>query len=74
MPKKVHIVTELLQECSEIPVNLIQEKIRNETKIPWCTSIKKIVIDDLNDYSKTLQNKGVSVNVAENLIHHFYSD
>ena len=34
----------------------------------------KIVIDDLNDYSKALQNKGVLVNVAENLIHPFYSE
>jgi hypothetical protein len=72
MPRQVHIVAELLLEHSEIPINLIQEKIRNETKIPWCNSIKEIVVDDLTEYCKSLKRKGVSVNVVENLIQHFY--
>ena len=74
MPKKVHIVAELLLEGSEIPVKFIREKIRNETKIPWCNSIKEIVIDDLSDYCKSLQKKGVSIKVVENLIKHFYNE
>ncbi len=74
MRKKVHIVAELLLEGSENSLKFIQEKIRNETKIPWCDSIKEIVIEDLNDYCKFLQKRGLSINVVENLIQHFYTD
>ena len=74
MRKKVQIVAELLLESSEFSVKFIQEKIRNETKIPWCNSIKKIVVDDLSDYCKSLQKNGVSINVVENLIQHFYNE
>ena len=74
MRKKVHIVAELLLEGSENSLKFIQEKIRNETKIPWCDSIKEIVIEDLNDYCNFLQKRGLSINVVENLIQHFYTD
>lgn len=74
MHKKVHIVAELRLDNSDIPVTLIQEKILNETKIPWCNSIKEIVIDDLNDYCESLEKKGVSINVVQKLIQHFYNE
>lgn len=74
MPRKVRIVAELMLENSDIPINLIEEKIRNETKIPWCTSIDKIVIDDINDYCESLQKKGVSDHIIRNLMQHFYRE
>ncbi len=74
MAKKVHIVAELLQEHSDLPVTLIQEKIRNESTIPWCNPIKEILVDDLNGYCKSLQNKGVSINVVKHLIQNFYNE
>ena len=74
MPRKVRIVAELMLENSDIPINLIEEKIRNETKIPWCTSIDKIVIDDISDYCESLQKKGVSDHIIRNLMQHFYRE
>lgn len=74
MPKKVQIRAELLLDSIDTPVYLIEQTIRNEAKIPWCTSIGEIVIDDINDYCESLEKKGVSSNVVKNLIHHFYSE
>lgn len=74
MVKTVHIVAELMLENSAIPVNLIKERIRSESKIPWCTSIKDIVVEDLKDYCDSLKKKGVSISVIENLIQHFYNE
>jgi len=74
MVKTVHIVAELMLENSAMPINLIHERIRSETIIPWCTSIKEIVIEDLKDYCESLKKKGVSISVIENLIQHVYNE
>lgn len=74
MVKTVHIVAELMLENSEMPINLIQERILNETKIPLCNSIKEITVDDMKDYCESLKKKGVSISVIDNLIQHFYNE
>jgi len=68
VPKRVYILAELLSEASKTPTVQLEEKIRNETKIPWCNVIKEITIDDMNDYCTNLQKYGVSSSVARNLM------
>lgn len=66
-------MAELSLVSSETSDDSIRQAIRNKAKIPWCTSIDEIVIEDMNDYCKLLQQKGVSTTVVRNLIH-FYTE
>jgi len=68
MTKKVHIIAELLPETSETSFNQIEETIRTEAKIPFCTEIKKVKIDDIDESYRSLKMHGVSGNVAKNII------
>ena len=68
MAKKVHIIIDLLPEASEASPVQIEEKIRNEAKIPLCQSIKEVVIEDTKESYMKLTKQGVSSNVARNLL------
>ena len=68
MPKRVHILAELLSEASATPITQIEKTIRTEAKIPWCTAIKEITIDDMHEYCENLQKQGISSSVARNLM------
>jgi hypothetical protein len=44
MPKKAIITIDLVEESSETPNSQIEQEIRTDTQIPWCTKINKIEI------------------------------
>ena len=68
MTKKVHIIAELLPETSKMPITQIEETIRTEAKIPCCTEIKEVTIEDIDESYKNLKKHGVSDNAARNLM------
>ncbi len=68
MVKKIHIIVNLLPEACEVSTGQIEEKIRNEAKIPWCKSIEEVSIEDAEESIRNLKKQGVSSNVARNLV------
>ena len=68
MVKKAHIIINLLPEASKASTIQIEEKIRNEAKIPWCKNIEEVSIEDTEASYIELKNHGVSSNVARNLV------
>ncbi len=68
MYKKAHIIINLLPEASNVSPMQIEEKIRNEAKIPWCQEIDKVSIEDIEASYKKLKKHGISSNVARNLM------
>lgn len=68
MCKKALIVINLLPEASKASTIQIEEKIRNEAKIPWCKNIEEISIEDIEASYMKLKKHGISSNVARNLV------
>jgi len=68
MIKKAHIVINLLHEASNTSAIQIEEKIKNEAKIPWCKDIEKVLVEDIDASYVNLKNHGISSNVAKNLM------
>ena len=68
MVKKAYIVINLLPEVSNASIIQIEEKIKNEAKIPWCKEIEKVTIEDIDSSYMNLKNHGISSNVAKNLM------
>jgi len=68
MVKKAHIIINLLPEASKASTIQIEEKIRNEAKIPWCKNIEEVSIVDVEASYMKLKNHGISSNVARNLV------
>jgi len=68
MVKKVHILINLLPEASNTSIIQIEEKIKNEAKIPWCKEIEKVTIEDIGSSYMNLKNHGISSKVLRNLV------
>jgi hypothetical protein len=68
MVKKVHITINLLPEASEASISEIEEKIRNEAKIPWCNNIEEVSVEDAEASYMKLKKHGISSNVARNVV------
>jgi hypothetical protein len=68
MVKKIHIIVSLLPEASAASTGQIEEKIRNEAKIPWCKNIEEVSVEDSEETIMNLKKQGVSNNVAKNLL------
>jgi hypothetical protein len=68
MAKKAHITVNLLPEASNVSTIQIEERIRNEAKIPWCNNIEEVSIEDSEASYMKLKKHGVSSNVARNLV------
>jgi hypothetical protein len=68
MVKKVIIVINLLPEASKSSNNQIEEKIRNEAKIPLCSKIEQVSVEDTKESYMKLKKHGISSNVARNLV------
>lgn len=68
MVKKIHIIANLLPEASDALSDQIEKKIRNEAKIPCCTNIEEVTIEDTEETIINLTKQGVSSNVARNLV------
>jgi hypothetical protein len=68
MVKKAHIVINLLPGVYNASIIQIEEKIKNDAKIPWCTEIEKVTIEDIDSSYMNLKNHGISSNVAKNLM------
>ena len=68
MVKKAHIVISLLDEASKVSTTLIKEKIRNDTKIPWCNEIEEVSIKDIEASYLKLKKQGISSDVARTLV------
>lgn len=68
MVKKVHITINLLPEASEASIIEIEEKIRNEAKIPWCNNIDEVSVEDAEASYIKLKKHGISSNVARNVV------
>ena len=68
MVKKVHITINLLPEASEASIIEIEEKIRNEAKIPWCNNIEEVSVEDAEASYIKLKKHGISSNVARNVV------
>jgi len=73
MVKKAHIVINLLPEASKASTIQIEERIRNEAKIPWCNKIEEVSIEDTEASYMKLKKHGISSNVARNLVD-FYTE
>jgi len=68
MVKKAHIIINLLPEASKASIIQIEEKIRNEAKIPLCKNIEEVSIEDVEASYMKLKKHGISSNVARNLV------
>jgi len=68
MVKKAHIIINLQPEASKASIIQIEEKIRNEAKIPWCNQIEEVSIVDVEASYMKLKKHGISSNVARNLV------
>ena len=68
MVKKAHITINLLPEASETSPIQIEERIKNEAKIPWCNNIEEVSIEDIEASYMNLKKHGISSNVAQNLV------
>jgi hypothetical protein len=68
MLKKAYIILNLLPEASNASIIQIEEKIKNDAKIPWCKEIEKVTIVDIESSYINLKNHGVSNNVAKNVM------
>ena len=68
MVKKAYIILNLLPEASNASIIQIEEKIKNEAKIPLCKEIEKVIIEDIESSYMNLKNHGVSNNVAKNIM------
>jgi len=68
MVKKAHIIINLLPEASKASIIQIEEKIRNEAKIPLCKNIEEVSIEDVEESYMKLKKHGISSNVARNLV------
>jgi hypothetical protein len=68
MVKKAHIIINLQPEASKASIIQIEEKIRNEAKIPWCNQIEEVLIVDVEASYMKLKKHGISSNVARNLV------
>lgn len=68
MVKKVHITINLLPEASKASIIEIEEKIRNEAKIPWCNNIEEVSVEDAEASYMKLKKHGISSNVARNVV------
>jgi len=68
MCKKALIVINLLPEASKASTIQIEERIRNEAKIPWCNKIEEVSIEDTEASYMKLKKHGISSNVARNLV------
>jgi hypothetical protein len=68
MVKKAHITINLLPEASKKSDSQIEEKIRNEAKIPLCSNIEKVSVEDTEESYNNLKKHGISSNVARNLV------
>ena len=68
MAKKAHITVNLLPEASEASTIQIEERIRNEAKIPWCKNIERVLVDNTESSYMKLRSHGISSNVARNLV------
>jgi hypothetical protein len=68
MVKKAHITVNLLPEASKASIIEIEERIRDEAKIPWCKNIEEVSIEDVEASYIELKNHGISSNVARNLV------
>jgi hypothetical protein len=67
MVKKAHIIINLLSEASDVLIIQIEEKIRNEAKIPLCKEIEKVAIEDIESSYINLKKHGFSNIVAKTL-------
>lgn len=68
MTKKATIIINLLPEASTSTKVQIEEEIRTGANIPWCKSIEKIAIEDIETIFKNLEKQGVSANAAQALM------
>jgi len=68
MVKKVHIIINLLPEASTTSNIHIEEKIRNEAKIPWCSNIEQVSVEDTEESYMKLKKHGISSKVARNVV------
>jgi hypothetical protein len=68
MVKKAHITINLLPEASKASNTQIEEKIRNEAKIPLCNNIEQVSVEDTEESYMKLKKHGISSNVARNLV------
>jgi hypothetical protein len=68
MVKKAHIIINLLPEASKTSNIQIEEKIRNEAKIPLCNNIEQVSVEDTEASYMKLKKHGISSNVARNLV------
>lgn len=68
MLKKANIHIKLHPEATSTSINEIESRIKKESKIPFCTEIQEVTIDDPEDSYVNLKKQGVSSNVARNLV------
>jgi len=68
MPKKANIIIHLQPEASSAPIDEVKSRIKKESKIPFCTEIQAITVEDPNDSYENLKKQGISSNVARNLV------
>jgi hypothetical protein len=68
MFKKAKILINLNSEASKFSKLQIEEIIRKQSNIPLCEKIDKISIEDTDISFMNLKNKGISHNVAKNIM------
>ena len=68
MGKKAIIIINLQPEASKASTTQIEERVRNEAKIPWCKNIEEVTIEDVEVSYMKLRKFGISSNVAQNLV------
>jgi hypothetical protein len=68
MTKKAHITVNLLPEASGASISQIEEEIKKDAKIPWCSEIEVVSVEDAEESYVELKKQGVSSNVARSVV------
>ena len=68
MVKRAHIVINLLPEASDASSIQIEELIKKGAKIPLCSEIENVSVEDIEKSYMNLKNHGISSSVVKNII------
>lgn len=68
MSKKVHLIINLTPEAQDAPASQIKERIKCESKIPWCKEIEEVTLQENDETYYVLTKNGISNNVARNIL------
>lgn len=68
MTKKAVITISLVPEAKEEKNEIIKKQIIEESSIPFCAEVEKVLIEEVKNSHKELRGHGFSKKVARNIV------